>query len=63
MDGKREVLAIEPFYSESNESGRAFFSKLKSRGVQKCALVVLDAHQGIQNAVKNEFTGCSPIID
>ncbi|MCK5070904.1 MAG: IS256 family transposase, partial [Desulfocapsa sp.] len=59
MDGKREVLAIEPFYSESNESWRAFFKKLKARGLQKCALVVSDAHQGIQNAVKNELTGCS----
>lgn len=59
MDGKREVLAIEPFYSESNESWRVFFKKLKARGLQKCALVVSDAHQGIQNAVKNELTGCS----
>ena len=59
LDGKREVLAIEPFYSESNESWRAFFKKLKERGLKKCALVVSDAHQGIQNAVKNELTGCS----
>jgi len=59
MDGKREVLAIEPFYSESNESWRAFFKKLKHRGVQKCALVISDAHQGIQNAVKTELTGTS----
>lgn len=59
LDGKREVLAIEPFYSESNESWRAFFKKLKTRGLKKCALVVSDAHQGIQNAVKNELTGCS----
>ena len=59
MDGKREVLAIEPFYNESNESWRVFFKKLKERGLKKCALVVSDAHQGIQNAVKNELTGCS----
>jgi len=59
MDGKREVLAIEPFYSESNESWRAFFKKLKQRGLQKCALVISDAHQGIQNAVKTELTGTS----
>jgi len=59
MDGKREVLAIEPFYSESNESWRAFFSKLKQRGLQKCALVVSDAHAGIQYAVKNELQACS----
>jgi len=59
MDGKREVLAIEPFFSESNDSWRAFFKKLKQRGVKKCALVISDAHQGIQNAVKTEFTGTS----
>ena len=59
MDGKREVLAIEPFYSESNESWRAFFKKLKQRGLQTCALVISDAHQGIQNAVKSELTGTS----
>lgn len=59
MDGRREVLAIEPFYSESNESWTAFFKKLKYRGVRKCALVISDAHQGIQNAVKTEFTGTS----
>jgi len=28
MGGKREVLAIEPFYSESNESWRAFLKSL-----------------------------------
>lgn len=59
LDGKREVLAVEPFYSESNESWRAFFGKLKQRGVKKCALVISDAHQGIQNAVKTELTGTS----
>jgi len=59
LDGKREVLAVEPFYSESNESWRAFFGKLKQRGVKKCALVISDAHQGIQHAVKTELTGTS----
>lgn len=59
MDGRREVLAIEPFYSESNESWRAFFKKLTERGLQKCALIVSDAHQGIQNGVKSELTGCT----
>lgn len=59
MEGRREVLAIEPFYSESNESWRAFFQKLKRRGLKKAALVVSDAHQGIQYAVKNELPGCS----
>lgn len=59
MDGKREVLAIEPFYSESNESWIAFFKKLKQRGLQGSALVISDAHQGIQHAVKAELTGAS----
>jgi len=59
MDGKREVLAIEPFYSESNESWAAFFKKLKQRGLQRSALVISDAHQGIQYALKAELTGAS----
>ncbi len=47
MDDRREVLAIEPFYSESNESWAAFFKKLKHRGIKKCAHVISDVHQGI----------------
>jgi len=59
MDGKREVLAIEPFINESYETWKSFFDKLKQRGLQKIALLVSDAHQGIQKAFKEAFIGAS----
>nr|WP_187647922.1 transposase [Nitrosophilus labii] len=35
LEGKREVLAIEPFINESYETWRNFFERLKERGLQK----------------------------
>jgi transposase-like protein len=58
-EGKREILAIEPMYDESEASWREFFRKLKSRGVRKICLCVSDAHQGIQNALRKEWIGSS----
>ena len=57
MEGKREVLAVEPFLSETTDSWKAFFNKLKRRGVEKIALLISDAHQGIQKAFKESFIG------
>jgi len=59
LEGKREVLAIEPFINESYETWKNFFDKLKSRGLQKIALLISDAHQGIQKAFKEAFIGAS----
>jgi len=59
LEGKREVLAIEPFVNESYETWKNFFDKLKSRGLQKIALLISDAHQGIQKAFKEAFLGSS----
>jgi len=59
MEGKREVLAIEPFVNESHETWKAFFHKLKQRGLNKIALLISDAHSGIQKAFKEEFIGGS----
>ena len=39
-EGKREILAIEPMYDESEASWREFFRKLKQRGVRKICLCV-----------------------
>jgi len=36
-----------------------FFRKLKSRGMKRTALVVSDAHSGIQAAVRKEWLGAS----
>ena len=34
MEGHREILALEPFMSESKATWQAFFDKLKRRGVE-----------------------------
>lgn len=58
-EGKRDILAIEPMYEESKETWRAFFGKLKRRGVRKICLCISDAHLGIQKALKIEWIGSS----
>ena len=58
-EGKRDILAIEPMYDETEDSWREFFRKLKGRGVNRIRLCVSDAHQGIQNALKKEWKGSS----
>ena len=59
IEGKREILAIEPFIDESYESWKRFFHRLKQRGVEKIALLISDAHVGIQKAFKESFLGAS----
>ncbi|SMC08876.1 IS256 family transposase [Nitratiruptor tergarcus] len=59
IEGNREVLAIEPFVSESTETWKSFFDRLKARGVEKIALLISNAHQGIQKAFKQSFIGAS----
>jgi putative transposase len=58
-EGKRDILAIEPMYGESEETWREFFRKLKHRGVRKICLCISDAHQGIQKALKTEWISSS----
>lgn len=57
--GIREILAVEPVYSESEETYTQLFNKLKERGLQDVWLVVSDAHKGLQAAVKKCFLGTS----
>jgi len=59
LEGRREVLAIEPFKAETAQTWRAFFKKLKARGVEDIALLISDAHFGIQKALKETFIGSS----
>ena len=59
LDGNREVLSIEPLVYESYETWKNFFDKLKHRGVERIALLVSDAHKGIQKAHKEAFIGSS----
>src|SRR5690606_17085788 len=57
--GQRDILAIQPMPEESETSYKALFDHLKSRGVQDVWLVVSDAHQGLANAIRESFVGCS----
>jgi len=57
--GSREILAVEPMFDESDDSWRLFFRKLKARGMKRTALVVSDAHAGIQAAARKEWLGAS----
>jgi transposase-like protein len=57
--GNREILAIEPIFDESEDSRRAFFRKLKQRGLKRVCLCISDAHAGIQATVKKELVGAS----
>jgi putative transposase len=55
--GKRDILAIEPMADESEASWHVVMDSLKERGVKEVWLVISDAHQGIQAAVKKSFLG------
>jgi putative transposase len=59
LEGKREVLAVEPMYEESEASYTALFASLKKRGLQNVWLAVSDAHQGLVAAIEKSFVGCS----
>ena len=56
-EGRREILAIEPMYEESETSWSAVLNNLKARGLEEVWLVVSDAHLGIQKAVKQCLLG------
>jgi transposase-like protein len=57
IDGRREILAIEPMYEESESSWTSILDNLKARGLNEVWLVVSDAHKGIQAAVKKSLLG------
>lgn len=59
MDGKVRIIAVEPMYSESEQTYTALFDKLKERGLQKVWLVVSDAHKGLRAAIGKSFLGAS----
>jgi len=56
-EGRREILAVEPMWEETEESWREFMRKLKKRGVRRVRMFISDAHQGIQAALKKEWLG------
>jgi transposase-like protein len=57
--GIREILAVQPLWNESEESYTELFEGLKARGLESVHLVVSDAHQGLQAAIRKEFLGSS----
>jgi putative transposase len=59
LEGKREILGVEPMYDESAASWGSLFNQLKERGLERAWLVVSDAHKGIQQAVREHFLNCS----
>lgn len=59
LEGKRDILAVEPMPEESTATYTSLFEKLKSRGLEKVWLVVSDAHKGLVKAVQESFIGCS----
>ena len=59
LEGKREVLAVEPMYEESEASYTALFTGLTKRGLKNVWLAVSDAHQGLVAAIEKSFVGCS----
>lgn len=58
-EGIPQILAVEPMENESEETYRALFAKLKSRGLKTVWLCVSDAHKGLQAAIRKEFIGAS----
>ena len=55
--GKREILALEPMFEESEATWVSVLDKLKTRGLKDVWLVISDAHKGIQAAVRKSFLG------
>jgi putative transposase len=58
-NGKRDILAIEPMYEESEATYQSLFENLKERGLKNTWLVVSDAHKGLVKAIQKSFIGCS----
>lgn len=58
-DGHREVLAIEPMGTESEDSYLVLFRDMRSRGLAVPKLVISDAHSGLVNAIQQGFPGAS----
>lgn len=59
VEGKRDILAVEPMYEESAATYTKLFDRLKERGLEKVWLVVSDAHKGLVKAARESFIGCS----
>ncbi len=59
IEGKRDILAIEPMQEESEATYKSLFDSLKARGLEEVWLVVSDAHKGLTKAIRESFVGCA----
>lgn len=59
LEGRRDILALEPMYEESTATYNKLFENLKARGLEKVWLVISYAHKGLIKAVRESFVGCS----
>ena len=59
LEGRQEILAVEPMENESEETYSALFRKLQERGLEKVWLCVSDAHRGLQAAILSTLHGTS----
>lgn len=57
MDGRQEILAVEPMENESEQTYSALFRKLQERGMEKVWLCVSDAHKGLEAAIRKTLPG------
>ena len=55
LDGKREILAVEHMYEESEESYTSLSQALKERGLGAVWLAVSDAQPGLVAAIRKSF--------
>lgn len=54
----REILGFMVSGVESKDSWTTFFQDLRARGLTKPKLIISDAHAGLKEAIKHEFTNC-----
>lgn len=58
-DGRREVLGFMMSTKETKAAYVEFFKSLKARGLERFDLVTSDNHEGLREAIKQEFLGAS----
>jgi transposase-like protein len=59
VSGHREVLGFMMSKSESKDAYVEFFRSLKARGLKRVDLMTSDNHNGLREAIKEEFLGTS----
>ena len=58
-DGHREILGVDVISAEDGAGWTAFLRGLVARGLNRVALVVSDAHEGLKNSIGVVLTGAA----